>query len=53
MFAVSGVLTSPMHLCIVLTTEYFKSTYIKLLKKISVPLLLAIAAGLLVFLFIK
>ncbi|MDK2950714.1 MAG: uncharacterized protein PWQ77_379 [Kosmotogales bacterium] len=53
MFAVSGVLTSPMHLCVVLTTEYFKSTYIKLLKKISVPLLLAIAAGLLVFLFIK
>jgi len=53
MFAVSGVLTSPMHLCIVLTTEYFKSTYIKLLKKISVPLLLAIAAGLSVFLFIK
>ena len=53
MFAITGVLTSTMHLCVVLTTDYFKSTYLKLLKNISIPLISAVSIGLIVFLFIK
>jgi integral membrane protein (TIGR00529 family) len=48
-FAVVGVLVSPVHLCLVLTSEYFKVEYPRIIKRISVVTLLSVAAGIVVF----
>ena len=52
-FAVVGVLVSPVHLCTVLTVEYFKTEYTRVMKRISVVTLLSIAASIVVFLLPK
>ncbi|MFW6122316.1 MAG: DUF401 family protein [Petrotogales bacterium] len=51
-FAVAGVLLSPVHLCIVLTINYFRETYSALVKRIILPLSIATVTGVLVFLYI-
>jgi len=52
-FAVVGVLLSPVHLCLVLTSEYFKVEYSRIIKRISVVTLLSIAASVVVFVLLK
>ncbi|HNR80607.1 MAG TPA: DUF401 family protein, partial [Mesotoga infera] len=52
-FAVVGVLVSPIHLCTVLTVEYFKTEYTRVMKRISAVTLLSIAASVVVFLLSK
>jgi integral membrane protein (TIGR00529 family) len=52
-FAVVGVLVSPIHLCTVLTVEYFKTEYTRVMKRISMVTLLSIAASVVVFLLSK
>lgn len=39
-FSVTGVLLSPVHLCLVLTANYFKVDFIKVLGKILIPILI-------------
>jgi len=41
-----GYLVSPLHLCLVLTTEYFDVPYGQTLRKLAVPLLTMLAAAL-------
>ena len=52
-FAVVGVLLSPVHLCLVLTSEYFSVEYPRIIKRISVVTLLSIAASVVVFVLLK
>jgi hypothetical protein len=52
-FAVVGVLLSPVHLCLVLTSEYFSVDYPRIIKRISVVTLLSIAASVVVFVLLK
>jgi hypothetical protein len=51
-FAVAGVLLSPVHLCIVLTVNYFRESYSALVKRIILPLSVATITGVLVFMYI-
>lgn len=51
-FAVAGVLLSPVHLCIVLTVNYFRESYSALVKRIILPLSIATITGVLVFMYI-
>ncbi|RKX51273.1 MAG: hypothetical protein DRP32_00155 [Thermotogae bacterium] len=37
-FAVAGVLLSPVHLCVALTTQYFSVSYTALVRRIIIPL---------------
>ncbi|HEY8543248.1 MAG TPA: DUF401 family protein [Pseudothermotoga sp.] len=47
-FSVIGVLLSPVHLCLVLTCQYFKVDFLKVLKRVFVPIItVAISAVLL------
>ncbi len=52
-FAVVGVLLSPVHLCLVLTSEYFKVEYSRIIKRISAVTLLLLVASVVVFLLLK
>lgn len=38
-FSVIGVLLSPVHLCLVLTSQYFKVDFLKVLKKVLIPII--------------
>ncbi|MEA2065638.1 MAG: DUF401 family protein [Thermotogota bacterium] len=51
-FAVAGVLLSPVHLCVVLTVNYFRESYSALIKRIILPLSVATLTGVLVFMYI-
>ncbi|AKI97438.1 DUF401 family protein [Kosmotoga pacifica] len=51
-FAVAGVLLSPVHLCVALTTQYFSVSYTTMVKRITVPLALATAVTFITYLFI-
>ncbi|MFO7881233.1 MAG: DUF401 family protein [Kosmotogaceae bacterium] len=51
-FAVAGVLLSPVHLCTVLTVNYFRESYSALVKRILLPLSIATVTGVLVFLYL-
>ncbi|MGC9383467.1 MAG: DUF401 family protein [Kosmotogaceae bacterium] len=51
-FAVAGVLLSPVHLCVVLTVNYFRESYSALVKRIILPLSVATLTGVLVFMYI-
>ncbi|TYB93774.1 MAG: DUF401 family protein [Kosmotoga sp.] len=51
-FAVAGVLLSPVHLCIVLTVNYFRESYSALAKRIILPLSIATITGVIVFIYI-
>jgi len=52
-FAVVGVLVSPVHLCLVLTSEYFKVEYPRIVRRIAVATLLSITASVVVFVLLK
>ncbi|MBN2218707.1 MAG: DUF401 family protein, partial [Kosmotogaceae bacterium] len=44
---------SPVHLCLVLTSEYFRVEYPRIIKRISVVTLLSVTAGIVVFVLLK
>lgn len=52
-FAVVGVLISPVHLCTVLTGEYFKVAYPRTIKRISLVTLLAVATSVTTYLILR
>ncbi len=52
-FAITGVYTSPVHLCVALTTQYFEVSYSRFMRKIAVPLLMSVATGALIFVILK
>jgi len=48
-FSVIGVLLSPVHLCLVLTCEYFKVDFTAVLKRIFVPIVVVSVAAILLY----
>ncbi|RKX36975.1 MAG: hypothetical protein DRP19_02575 [Thermotogae bacterium] len=44
-FSVAGVLLSPVHLCLVLTSQYFNVNFLRVLQKISLPLAITCSVG--------
>ncbi|RKX39885.1 MAG: TIGR00529 family membrane protein, partial [Thermotogae bacterium] len=44
-FSVAGVLLSPVHLCLVLTSQYFNVNFLQVLQKISLPLAITCFVG--------
>lgn len=49
-FAIAGVLISPVHLCVALTSQYFSVSYSSMVKRIAVPLSSATIAGIIMYL---
>jgi len=45
-----GMMLSPMHFCLVLTNEYFKSNLGKAYRTLSIPILLLFVSGLILYL---
>ncbi len=48
MFAVGGVILSPVHLCVVLSAKFFEVEVFDILKKVFLPLVLTLILGALV-----
>jgi hypothetical protein len=48
-FSIVGILVSPVHLCLVLTGDYFKIEYSRIVKRIALAVLFSIMASVLVF----
>lgn len=48
-FSVIGVLLSPVHLCLVLTCQYFKMDFLHVLRRVLVPIIVTSIAGLLLY----
>ena len=48
MFAVGGVILSPVHLCVVLSAKFFEVEVFDILKKVFLPLVLTLSLGVLV-----
>ncbi|PLV59206.1 TIGR00529 family membrane protein [Thermotoga sp. KOL6] len=48
MFAVGGVILSPVHLCVVLSAKYFAVDVFSILKRVSLPLIITLVLGTLV-----
>jgi len=51
-FAVAGVLLSPVHLCVALTTQYFSVTYTAMVRRIIFPLAISTAVTVCVYFLI-
>ena len=51
-FAVAGVLLSPVHLCVILTSDFFNVDVFSVLKKILIPLTLTVAFSVIWFFMI-
>jgi len=51
-FAVVGVLLSPVHLCVILTSDFFNVDVFSVLKKILIPLTLTVAFSVIWFFMI-
>ena len=51
-FAVAGVLLSPVHLCVILTSDFFNVDVFSVLKRILIPLTLTIAFSVIWFFMI-
>lgn len=49
---VVGVMLSPVHLCLILTTEYFKADFVRSYKPVVLPSLLVVAGTLVIFWFV-
>jgi hypothetical protein len=50
-FSVLGVLLSPVHLCLLLTTKYFEVSIFSVIKKIIIPIICAIIGYILIMFF--
>lgn len=50
-FSVLGVLLSPVHLCLLLTTKYFEVSIYSVIKKIIIPIICAIIGYILIMFF--
>ncbi|WP_041083351.1 DUF401 family protein [Thermotoga profunda] len=48
-FSVIGVLLSPVHLCLVLTCQYFKVDFLKVLKRVFVPIIIVAISAILLY----
>ncbi|MFN4189660.1 MAG: DUF401 family protein, partial [Pseudothermotoga sp.] len=48
-FSVIGVLLSPVHLCLVLTSQYFKVDFLKVLKRVLVPIIVVAVSAILLY----
>ncbi len=48
-FSVIGVLLSPVHLCLVLTCQYFKVDFLSVLKKVLVPIIVVAISAVLLY----
>jgi len=51
-FAVAGVLISPVHLCVALTSQYFSISYTSMVKRIAIPLSSATIVGIVMYLIL-
>ncbi|MDK2821835.1 MAG: uncharacterized protein PWP31_1800 [Clostridia bacterium] len=50
--AFTGVMLTPMHLCLVLTSDYFKADLYKVLRMAVVPQMVLLAAAVIIYLFV-
>lgn len=48
-FSVIGVLLSPVHLCLILTCQYFKVDFLKVLRKVFVPIIVVAISTILLY----